>query len=64
MRGEKANRLTWQAESSSLLVSGLTTTAKDAEDLDVVAANCRYDGSSAIVFQAIETRNPVGVMVA
>jgi hypothetical protein len=34
--------------SSSLLVSRLTTTAKDAEDLDVVAANCRYDGSSVI----------------
>jgi hypothetical protein len=63
LRGEKANRLIWLAESS-LLVSGPTTTAKDAEDLDVVAANCRYDGSSAIVFQAIETRNPVGVMVA
>jgi hypothetical protein len=49
LRGEKANQLTWQAESnSSLLVSRLTTTAKDAEDLDVVAANCRYDGSSVI----------------
>jgi 3-deoxy-D-manno-octulosonic acid (KDO) 8-phosphate synthase len=58
-----------------LLVSGLTTTAKDAEDLDVVAANCDMmaapsfinrptDVKSAIVFQAIETRNPVGVMVA
>jgi hypothetical protein len=51
LRGEKANRLTWQAESSSLLVSGLTTTTKDAEDLDVVAANCRYDGSSVIYQQ-------------
>jgi hypothetical protein len=52
LRGEKANQLTWQAESSSsLLVSGLTTTAKDAEDLDVVAANCRYDGSSVIYKQ-------------
>jgi hypothetical protein len=39
------------AESSSLLVSGLTTTAKDAEDLDVVAANCKYDGSSVIYQQ-------------
>jgi hypothetical protein len=51
LMGEKANRLTWQAESSSLLVSGLTTTAKDAEDLDVVAANCRYDGNSVIYQQ-------------
>jgi hypothetical protein len=52
LRGEKANQLTWQAESSSsLLVSGLTTTAKDPEDLDVVAANCRYDGSSVIYQQ-------------